>query len=371
MESPNELTRRASIGDVILHYVTSVLGIGLIISPALSFYLSGDQALYTWIVLAALSIPVSFIFVWLALRYGVSSSISLFVDDALGAFPTTFVSYCLIFTMFIGNPIMSLTSAAYIVNIFAIPDYRIVPIAILLMMISLFCVFLNIKTFFTLQRTLTFIFIIILVGGSLFSIYFNHVQVLNLPKFNEGSLHAIGATFFVCFLAFTGWENGITIVEEIKNSRNALYIGSISSCIILLFIYLLSFYANQPYVDRAGVEDQSINAVQNMFASLFGNAGELTIGILVPVILFLSTNAWLYGTSRLIYSLSKQNIIFTFLRRNASGVNIPKSVLLLMLFSYSVTFVMYILFSFNIHDLIFLYSFGSYIVFCLFFYLLY
>ena len=367
MESHDELARRASIGDVILHYIASVLGIGLIISPALSFYLSGNQALYTWILLAAVSIPISFIFVWLALRYGASSSISLFVDDALGALPAAFVSYCLIFTMFIGNPIMSLTSATYIVNIFLMPDYGIIPIAIVLMMFSLLCVSLDIKKFFNLQRALTFFFIIIFVGGSLFSIYSNRVDVFKLPALNESSLDAIFATFFVCFLAFTGWENGITIVEEIKKSRNVLYIGAISSCIILLFIYLLSFYANQPYVDRAGAEDQSINAVQSLFASLFGDVGALTIGILVPVILFLSTNAWLYGTSRLIYSLSKKNFLPTFLWKRASGGNIPKSLLLLMFVAYSMTFFMYVFFSLNIHDLVFLYSFGSYIVFLLVF----
>ena len=361
MENPNELARQAGVGDVILHFVTSVLGLGLIISPALSYYLSGNQALYTWILLSTVSIPISFIFVWLALKYGASSSISLFVSDALGSFPATLVSYCLVLTMFVGNPIMCLTSARHVVNIFSVPDQSVIPIAVVLMVLSLVCVSLDLRKFFNIQRVFTLMFVFIFVTGSLFSISSN--DVLKIPPPNMSSIDAIAVTFFVCFLAFTGWENGITIVEEIKKSKRVLYIGAISSSIILLFIYLLSFYSIQPFVDRNGIEDESINAMQRLYTDLFGNVGLFTIGIFVPIVLFLSANAWLYGTSRLIYSLGKRDFLPMIFTKKVSDGKIPKLVLFIMFVAYSITFILFYIFSMTIHDLVFLYSFGSYIVF--------
>ena len=362
MANTNELAKKASVADVILHYVTSVLGLGLIISPGLSFYLAGNQALYTWILLTTVSIPIAFIFVWIALKYGASSSISLVVGETLGNFPATFVSYCVILTMFVGNPIICLTSARHIVNLLSLPNQSVIPIAIALTILSLICVSFDLRKFFNIQHVFTSVFVIIFVVGSLISIYTN-VDELRIPIPSTSSIDAISVTFFVCFLAFTGWENGITIVEEIKNAKNVLYIGAIFSSIILLLIYLLSFYAIQPYVDRSGLEDESINALQRLFTILFGNLGAIIIGILVPIILFLSANAWLYGTSRLIYSMGKRNFLPKFFWQTVSDGKIPKRVLLIMFVAYTLTFFLFYYFSLTIHDLVFLYSFGSYIVF--------
>ena len=356
------LKKTATLKDIIVHYVTSVLGIGLIVSPSLSYFISGQYAIYIWILLAVISVPISFVFVWLSLRHGQASSIILFVKESLGNYMSQVISYCILLTMFIGNPIMSIVSSRYIINALNLPPEYFIICSIILIASSLILVTVKLSSFFIVQKVLIVLFITIFVYANTYSIHTNEYS-MTIPLLNINNISIAMASFFVCFMAFTGWENGITIVEEIKNNTKYLYIGTIIASLILLFLYLLSFYAIQPYVDHALPENHSVLALGYLFESNFSTYGFFLINIIIPLILFLSSNSWMYGTSRMIYSMSSNKYLPKIFSYTSNTHGTPIYAIILMFIFYMLVLLIFHIFSLTEQSLIFLYSFGSFIIF--------
>ncbi|MEE9272617.1 MAG: amino acid permease [Robiginitomaculum sp.] len=291
-----------------------VIGAGLLSLPGLAVKMVGDHAIFSWIICALASIPLLLVFVFMGRRYPNAGGVSHFSRMAFGNNIYSATSFIFLGAIIFGLPSIALTGGHYLSRIIPISPTLI---AGMLIILSAFINLLATKTaskFSTIVASAVLIVLTALALLGLFSIDWDVASSNFIPPKNL-NINIAMAPFMMLFFAFTGWEVAAGISEEFKNPKRdfprAMFLSFFAACTLYFLMAVV--------VQSISISDSYESSFATITSIKLGVNGELITSVVAGIIILANLMAAIWAISRMVYSLSRENIIPISLKVHKNG----------------------------------------------------
>ncbi|MFG3280778.1 APC family permease [Streptomyces sp. NPDC048111] len=333
----NVLRRHIGVPGLVVHYLTSVLGVGLLVIPVLAWSTAGPLSLLAWAVLIVYSYPFALVFAELSTLHPTSKGVAQFVEVAFGRRAGRIAALYLLMTLLAANPVLGLIAGRYLLAALAPGASNRASLAAGAVVI-LCCVALNLLGVRVSGRVQLTVLAVV-------TVFLCAVIVLALPQGSTARLQpfaphgwaVLGDTLLICFFGFIGWENAAPIAEEVRDPARTFPRGILYAvCVVgvLYFAMALTVALTLP----AGQSAQEQLTGFTRLLRLATGSDHTTLGYLVAaVLLVLTTNAWCLGTSRVVFALAREGVVPRALSRLSPRTATPYRAVLALVPGYSLT----------------------------------
>ncbi len=266
--------------------IVTLLGSGIFIVPALSATYSGWTALLLWLLMALLILPVAFVFGKLGKLYPSAGGSAYFVENAFGKTLGKITSLLYLSITPIGPPVVIITGAAYLADVFNTTN--LIPFIIFM---SLIVFILNLISFHISSNINIFITstIILLVSAFFIISLFQDLQItshqLNLIK-----------TMGIIFWCFVGIEAITHLSHEFKN-ENDFFKAIIIAIITVALMYMAATFSVLVF-NAYGDESKNLSSFALIASQILPFAKTLT-GVLAFLICLMAVNLYIASLARL------------------------------------------------------------------------
>lgn len=292
-------------------YVGSVLGSGILVTPAIAADIAGPASLVAWILLGLLSYPIGYTFGALAASYPDAGGLSAFVKRAFGWTAGTVAGWLFVFSFFVGAPIVAIIASSYIIITLSLSASLLYPIAFLFMCFTILSNVLGIRVGSRTESIVLGTVVALLLAAVALTL--PHVQQSNLTPFAPKGWFPVGVVAVIIFWSFQGYENVPQMAEEFKNPTRDFQLSIVISAIITTLLYVLTSLAT---IGTGIYLNQSLYApVALMFSRSLGVNSVIIILFLALTTCFGTMNAYSIGVSRLVYALARDSSMPSFLSK--------------------------------------------------------
>ncbi|MCE2991497.1 MAG: APC family permease [Candidatus Jidaibacter sp.] len=299
------LVRELDITALVVYYFSTIVGVGIFIVPLFAAKIAGPASLISWMLALLCAYPFAMIFAHISQRYQVSGSIQKFLEDAWGNKFGKSMALFLVVSALFGNALLGFAAAQYC-NEFLNSEYNIYWIGLAFLIVPVLFNLLKVGLSSKIQ-TFSLISLVVLVEA---------VVVSSVPEFNSNNLEpffpngwgAIIPAVAICFYSITGWENVDALAEEVKDPVKT-YRKAAKIAVGLIALFYMSIALTVVLVmdyEALGDVNTILTAILNV--TLGATASKLG-GAMAIVLLVLGANAWVFGTSRIIYALARDGIL--------------------------------------------------------------
>jgi len=300
--------------------VTTMMGTGVFVLPQLTAQSAGSQAIYAWVLLILLMIPITWVFGVLGRKFPSSGGPAHLVRLAFGDYQGQVVGLMFLLLVPVGAPAaieITMQFLQALVPLSAFPKY-LIELLILWGIYQVNKKGLSISG--TIQAALTITMLIVVIA-IVVSYLFPQKLPSNTLVFEPANWTLIGATIGLAFWSFMGIETMSHLSEEFKDADRdfgkALNIGVILVGTIYLVCTL--FVLINPI-------QQSNLAMIDVFNQQFSTGGKWIIGILGIVSGAATVNVYNASAARLAYNLAGQKAAPQFWHQ-LNEFNIPTKAL--------------------------------------------
>ncbi|GAA2524700.1 APC family permease [Winogradskya humida] len=334
--STTSLTRSLRAPGLIVHYVSSVIGVGVLIIPGHAAEAAGPLSLVAWLLLIVYSYPFALIFARLSMLYPTSRGIPEFIERAFGRRPAQISSVFLVLTLLVANPVLGLAAIRYLFTIWD-PDpsnLTVIGYGFLVVLASILFNLLGIKVSTRLQATLLTVlvaFLVVVIAVSL-----PHAEPANLTPFAPHGWGALGSALIICFFGFIGWENAAPVAEEVVDPPRTFPRAIFLAVFLVGALYFLMAVTVILVVPADVASGEQITAFTTLLKIASGQSIAIVGNIVAVVLLILATNAWVLGTSRVIYATARDGLLPAALTRVSRRNGVPYGALLFLIPGYGV-----------------------------------
>lgn len=293
-----------SIGtrDLIVLYLTSLIGAGILVIPGITAQLAGPASLVAWGVLAVGSFAMAHMFAAMAtLRPGTGGLCTL-IGTALGRRFGDTALLTLVAVYVIGNPIMGVTSGRYLVHLLGVGENWVLPFGAGFMLVSVGFNLLGVKAGVRIQRSAFYALLACLAAAIIYAV--PSMSVERLEPVAPHGWSALGGAAVVAFFAFLGWENVLMVAGEVRRPRTAFRAAIAVAVPVVGLVYLVTTAA---YLTVPAIEETIV--LPALLGEDFGRASMILADLLALAVLIVATNAWVFGASRVLASASRRGLL--------------------------------------------------------------
>jgi amino acid efflux transporter len=302
-----ELQRVLTTRDLVVYYVSSLVGAGLLAAPGIAFERAGPASLVAWGLLTLAAFPIAGVFARFSAQYPNAAGVSFIVRKAFGWRPGMVIGLLLVVINWTANPILGLVAARYFAALMGWTDHTVILIVgFAVMTLGVVLNMLGIRTASRVQLALVVSLVVGLITVMVVSA--SSADADRLTPFAPNGWTAIGAAILAGFFSFFGWENVSHAADEVRDPHHSypraavwapLIIGGLYCALALTVVLVIPTSAD---VDRVAVLDALLRVSHGSTAARLGSA-------LAVILLVVTTNAWVMGASRLTYALARDGII--------------------------------------------------------------
>jgi len=337
-----KLSREINTLSLVAYYFSTVVGAGIFIVPVLAARIAGPASLASWFLALLLAYPFAMIFSHISQRYKVSGTIQKFIEDCTTIKFGESMALFLIASAMVGNFLLGYTSAGYITELFSIECDSIICLITFCVM-SASCGF-NLANIGLSSKIQTFaVFLLIFVVATVVATSVPHFNIDNLEPFAPNGYSSILAACVLCFYSVTGWENVVAMAEEVKDP-NKTYKRAIKVAIALIAFFYLALVITMILVMTPAQIDSKATIMSALLTNAIGESAGVVGSLIAIFLLFLGCNAWIMGTSRIIFALSRDRVlpkVFSYVNKDS---HIPVGGILAQLIFYGfLSFLMYLI----------------------------
>src|SRR5260370_26268361 len=159
-------------------------------------------------------------------------------------------------------------------------------------------------------------------------------QAARLRPFAPLCWTALCPALIICFFGFIGWENAAPVAEEVVNPHRTFPRAILRGVATVGFLYLSMALTVVLVLPRDTTDSQQITAFSTLLRIASGHALSQVGDMVAGVRLLLSMNAWVLGTSRVVYSQARTGLLPRRLARVSGRVSAPRAALLALLAGY-------------------------------------
>ncbi|MGJ9423278.1 APC family permease [Aeromicrobium sp. CF3.5] len=330
------LTRTMRVPGLTVHYITSVIGTGLLILPGHAASEAGPLSLVAWGALIVYSYPLALIFARLSTRFPTSRGIPEFVQFAFGERAARFVSCFLVATLLVANPVLGLAAARYLLGIWD-PNpsaLAVVGVGFLIVVASVLFNLTGVQVSGAVQGLMLVVLVLFLVTVMVVAI--PSAEPANLEPFAPQGWGALGPVLIICFFGFIGWENAAPVAEEVVNPKRTYPRAILVAVFAIGFLYFAMALTVLMVVPPAAGQGEQITAFTTLLEVASGSSVAKLGNVVAVVLLVLATNAWVLGTSRVVYSTAREGLLPRVLTRVTTRWGVPWVAILALIPGYGI-----------------------------------
>ncbi|AEF55611.1 L-methionine/branched-chain amino acid transporter [Marinomonas posidonica] len=298
--------------------VTTFIGTGLMILPAMSVAQAGSFAFYAWLITAAMIIPIAFIFALLGAKYPSAGGASHYIGRAFGGGIEKAVGWLFLSILLVGPAVAIKVAAAYLSIIFNVTENWILTFSLITLVGMMVFAMAGIQTSARFQSGVVIAMIATINLLCLLGDIQSSTQVITSPSNLadwQTTLYATGVIFW-CFL---GIEVMAHMGAEFKNPTRDFPIALLGGIAIVILAYLslvLLIAWHQTYGDEV-TNSQSLAL---LVSKLLGDTGSRIFALGAYVIAFANVAIYILGFSRMVQSMAQQGALPSrFNQLNAQG----------------------------------------------------
>lgn len=332
--------------------ISTLLGSGIFIIPALVATTAGKFSTLSWIVMLGIIFPVAFTFGELGIQYPHTGGTSFFVKNAFGNVFENFAAWLYLAVIPLGPPVVIITGANYLGVLFKSNENGIFLISIL-MLISMFIIsVIGIKFTSNIQTLITCVVVTILIFTICIGVI-NASESLTMHvdlTLNKDSIQVIKNTLPIMFWCFVGLEALAHLSSEFndvkKDFPRTILIGlAVVGLAYLLLSIIILVYGTY------GEEQVNSNYMVHLLKQLIGNVGYYIVGVLGFSTCFATVNSYILSFTRTLFSLSSNKVIPSCFAKTSSK-DVPINALIPCFLLVTITVVLKFMFQISIDQLI-------------------
>lgn len=297
------LERTIGLPAAVALYCGAVLGTGILVLPAIAAERAGPASLVAWIGLSLLSLPMALTFAALARKEPVAGGFSAYVDRAFGRRWGAIAGWLFLAQVPIGTVVAGLIAGAYLAAPLGLGRGGVFALGGAVIAVAYALNFLGLRIAGWTQLAATAGVLLLVVVVLVASV--GDVHPAAFHPFVPAGWPAVGGAAAQLFWAFVGWEAITPLAEEFRNPERDLVRASVISVAIVAVIYTALAWVTigtHAYGGAAG----GLPPFARMAATAFGPRALAVVGIAGGVLSLLPINAYVAGTSRLVYALAKK-----------------------------------------------------------------
>jgi amino acid efflux transporter len=312
------------LGQAVALYLGAILGAGVLILPGVTASEAGPAAILSWMLIAILGLPLALTFARLAKRSPDAGGVAAFARAAFGDAAGAVSGWWFFIAGSIGQAIVPLTGAYYATAALGWGRLGTFAIAAAILAVASALNVVGLHVGARVQLALASAVGAVLVVAIATAI--PHASTANLHPFFPNGTGAVMTAAIPLFYAFAGWEVITHLSAEFRNPNRDLVLGTLLTVGIVAFLYVGVCFA---VVATHAYGDDSANrvAVTSLLTPLLGTWAAKATAVIAAVIALGTTNAYIGGTSRLGYSLGRDNVMPPWIGRLAAGGVPVRSVL--------------------------------------------
>lgn len=293
------LRRTLTLGPAIWMAITLVVGSGSLVLPGLAYERLGDQAVYSWLAAALISVPLLVVLGSLGARYPGAGGIAGFVEPALGARGSRVADMILLgavpggagLALIGGHAVADLGHRAGLAS----------PVAIGFVVLAGVANLFGLKAVGSVQAVLSTAFVVTLLAVVVAGFAADRAGVgMAAPSDAGGIASGVQLVFF----AFVGWELMAFASEEFVNPRRDFPRMIVCSFAGVAVLYLLLAAAVQLALPLDAPR-LTTNPLATLAERGFGTAGDEVVAGIGLVIVLANVNGVVMAFSRLVYSAAR------------------------------------------------------------------
>ncbi|QES45610.1 hypothetical protein DEJ49_35620 [Streptomyces venezuelae] len=334
---PPRLVRQLGTSGLVAHYVTSVMGAGVLLIPALAWAEAGPLSLVAWGVLILYSYPFALVFAKLSVGHPTSKGVARFVEAAFGARAGRIAAVFLLLTLLAGNPVLGLAAGRYLL---AAVDPAASNRASLLAgaAVIVCCVALNLWGIRVSTRAqMVVLGSVVLLLAVVICLALPQGDYERLTPFAPHGWGSLGSTVLICFFGFIGWENAAPVAEEVRDPERTFPKGILYAVSCVGLLYFAMAFTVSVALPEASAGQSDLTAFVRLLQVATGSGLESTGYLVAGVLLLLTTNAWCLGTSRVVFALARDGILPARLSLLSRRGRVPARAVLALLPGYAVS----------------------------------
>ena len=310
----SELTKSLSLTRGTAVLLNVVIGAGLLALPGLAVQEIGNAALYAWLLCALAAAPLLAVFVIMGRNYPDAGGVASFARSAFGLAGYRIASVLFLGAVVLGLPAIALTGGHYAASV-AGGSAHLWAVGLLgLGALSHFVSSESAAKANTFIASLVLIVIASFLVIGITGVATSHPSGVGLPP-TVPALSVMLIPFMMLFFAFTGWEVGAGVTEEFKKPHRDFPIAMVCSFVIATAFYLaIAFVAQQ--TDLQGAYEAPFVAIVEPVLGAWGSAAVSATAVLL---VFANLAGAIWGVSRLVFSLARENIIPRVFDRTHDG----------------------------------------------------
>ncbi|MFD1384114.1 L-methionine/branched-chain amino acid transporter [Rhodanobacter aciditrophus] len=301
--------------------VTTFVGTGLMILPAISVAEAGSFAFYAWLITALAIMPVAFVFALLGSKYPSAGGASHYIGKVLGAKTERAIGWLFLSILLVGPTVAIKVAAAYLAVLLNVAEGQILNLSIITLIGMLLFAIAGLKNSASFQTIIVLCLITTVVA--LFALSMNassgavmlNVEAPTALTDINTALLATG-TIFWCFI---GIEVMAHMGAEFKNPGRDFPIALLGGIVIVVALYLatvLMIAHHKVYGDEL-TNSQSLAL---LVGALLGEEARRYFALGAYVIAFSNVGVYILGFSRMIQSMASQHALpHYFAKLTASG----------------------------------------------------
>lgn len=345
------MTKSINLYQGIALYITAILGSGVLFISGATASIAGPASLVSWLVVIILSFPLAYTFACLSREYPDSGGTATFVRLSFGYHLGNMVGWFYFVCAAVGQTIVSLTGAYYVVNAINLsPTYTIL-VAFIILLIGGATNYYGLRVSGKVALFIGFCLIFLLLSAVILNLH--RIDWGNFEPFSPFGWKAVGTAITMIFWSFFGWEAICSLSHEFKNPKKDIVKSTLISAVIIGIIFLaLSFITIG--TGTFGNVESNLSPVGVMMEQSLGVGAKIITAILAFIICTGTVNAFIASLSQLGYSLSRDGAFPKWFVKIDSATNTPRRVVVLAIIIASIGVLMTQLVAITFYDLLFI-----------------
>jgi len=321
------LRRVLTTRSAVALYISSVLGVSILVVPGLAAQIAGPASLLAWAFLGVVSIAFAFTFAGLSIRRPEAGGVYGFAREAFGRTGAQVVGWLFVLWMVTGAPVVALIASAYLAYAFPLTVVEVDLIAFGVLIAAGAVNLRGIRLTGAVQTAVIAVIVGLLVVTLV--VAGTHLDIGRFRPFFPDGLYPVGTSIALVFWSYLGYENVSNLAEEFERPAASLRRGVwISLAVIGSLYFALALVVIGSGADAAGGGTAPFAAVASL---LFGGAGARVTALLALVIVFAVVNAYVTGMSRVFYAMARAGDLPSALARLDPRTGAPARVIGMML----------------------------------------
>lgn len=314
--------------DLIVLYLTSLIGAGILVIPGITAQLAGPASLLAWAVLAVGSFAMAHMFATMATRNPDAGGPFELVGQVLGRRFGDTAQLVLVAVYVIGNPVMGIVSGRYLCHLLGIDSGWALPFGAGFMLLSVGFNLLGLKVGVRIQRVA---FYALLAGlGAAIAIAVPTMSADRFTPIAPSGWGSLGGAAVIAFFAFLGWENVLLVASDVREPKRAFRKAIAVAVPVVGLVYLVTTAA---YLAVPAVRETIV--IPALLGSRLGRASVVVADLMALAVLIVATNSWVFGASRVVMSAAKRGLLPRGLAGTRDGSGTPVRALLTLGVAYS------------------------------------